>query len=203
MQHLSKTPECQSLHNELSAQHNNQQRAKRARVADVNVIVPEFLDPDLERERQNPFYPYIYDADDDFHLNDDALGNDGDRDEANIASINLEDADGSTTHTRNDGNQINYTLEQKFMVSLMKLLDGFAAPDYAVERIIEWASEAHQCGWDFVPKNKTRKGNVKWMYSMIKNAQHFLPKVRVVEHPYGPPIECITYDFVPQLLSLL
>ena len=41
------------------------------------------------------------------------------------------------------------------------------------------------------------------MYGMIKNANHFLPKVQMVTHDWKPPFECIVYDFVPQLLSLL
>ena len=206
LQHLSKVPQCMEFQNKLASRNDNSQpAAKRQRKADTSRIVPEFLDADLERERQNPFYPYIIEGEDDDNFNQDGWDDEIDETEE-VASPNDETAGLPETETYQQPlqqPQKSFTMEQRYMVQLIKLLDSFGAPDYAVEQIIEWAATAHQAGWDFCPKTKARKGNIKWMYSMIKNANHFLPKVRVVEHDCGPPFECITYDFVPQLLSLL
>ena len=193
MLHLRKSPICMEVFNRSRNGCN-----KRLKTANTTAVVSEFIDPSIQRNRQNPFYPIFEEQG--IPANDES-GSTNDSDIKQIVDMGNDGQPENETNI-NDGFS-TYTKEQRYMCQLIWLLDSFGAPDYAVERIIEWAQDARRDGWDFNPKTKSRHGNIKWMYDTITNANHLLPKVQLVKHNYGPPFECIVYDFVPQLLSLL
>jgi len=94
--------------------------------------------------------------------------------------------------------------ENKWTIVLLKILDDMNAPDYAFKKIIGWAHEAKQHGYSFQPPGGlTRKNNIAYFRKKIFQSEKLLPKIETVNLPHGPPSEIVTFDFVPQLLSLL
>jgi hypothetical protein len=89
----------------------------------------------------------------------------------------------------------------------MYLLDDMECPDYAFQRIMDWARNCFKAGFDFSPKSKTRLGNLKWMYDSLHNSEQMMPNVVSIQLPDPLPdvksMDVICYDFVPQLLSIL
>jgi hypothetical protein len=49
----------------------------------------------------------------------------------------------------------------------------------------------------------TRSNNISVLFKSIHNARRMLPSVTRVIVPHGPPVDVVTYEFAPQLLSLL
>ena len=109
----------------------------------------------------------------------------------------------------NDGpsDYASFTPSQKAVTSLMLLLDSMQCPDYAFEKIMEWARTSFQAGFDFNPQCTTRLGNLKWMYGSLHNSSKMLPHLETIvlpdPLPYASKLDVICYDFVPQLLSIL
>ena len=78
------------------------------------------------------------------------------------------------------------------------------ASDYAFKAILTWTRAAHAEGFSFQPKGgKTRRRNVERLFAMMTNATQLLPMVQTVAVPHVPSCDVITFDFVPQLLTLL
>ena len=102
---------------------------------------------------------------------------------------------------------VSFTLAQKAVTSLMLLLDSMQCPDYAFEKVMEWARTSFQAGFDFNPQCTSRLGNLKWMYGSIHNSTKMLPHLESIVLPDPSPcadkLDVICYDFVPQLLSIL
>ena len=97
-----------------------------------------------------------------------------------------------------------YSNDQKWTVSLLKTLDNINAPDYAFPAVLKWARNAHEAGYSFYPTGGvTRPKNINVLFKSIHNAQRMLPSVTRVVVPHGPPVDVVTYEFAPQLLSLL
>lgn len=103
-----------------------------------------------------------------------------------------------------DNPSFPYTTDQKWTVALLKLLIDWNAPDEAFGRILKWARSAKADNYSFYPRGGTsRNKNIDVLFDSIENAKLLLPSVSKVMVPHGAPIDVITYDFVPQLLSLL
>lgn len=97
-----------------------------------------------------------------------------------------------------------YTTDQKWTVSLLKILDHANAPDYAFGEVLEWARGACADNYSFKPVGGlSRSKNVDALINSVVNGDKLLPFVRRVELDHGPPSDVICFDFVPQLLSLL
>ena len=97
-----------------------------------------------------------------------------------------------------------YTTDQKWTVSLLKILDDMNAPDYAFESILKWARSANAGNYSFYPDGGlSRLRNIDGLFSSMKNAKQLLPSVYTVACPHGSDCDVIAFDFVPQLLSLL
>ena len=97
-----------------------------------------------------------------------------------------------------------YTTDQKWTVSLLKILDEMNAPDYAFESILKWARSASADTYSFYPDGGlSRLRNIDELFSSMKNAKQLLPSVYTVACPHGSLCDVIAFDFVPQLLSLL
>jgi len=113
------------------------------------------------------------------------------------------------------------SLDTKWVVSLLLLLDGINAPDHAYKAIMRWAQEAYDDGYDFRPpegglsRSKVIDSMTK---NVLKNGKLLLPNVVEVTLPHGGrtvklPNEdtiheaatsnVVCFDFVPQLLFLL
>ena len=96
-----------------------------------------------------------------------------------------------------------YTLEQRCMVNLLKILEDMNCPDTAVTKIIKWAKTSYDAGFDFNPASKTRHGNLQWMKKMTVNNSAFFPKLETVHLNDETKIDVVCYDFTVQLLRLL
>jgi len=100
-----------------------------------------------------------------------------------------------------------YTKEMKWTVALLKLVDDIKAPDEAFGKILLWARNAAKDEYSFEPHaGLSRSNNVKNLFDCMDNAKYLLPSVSAVpttELAHGPTIDVISFDFVPQLLSLL
>ena len=97
-----------------------------------------------------------------------------------------------------------YTTDQKWTVSLLKILDKANAPDYVFGDILEWGRSASAQNYSFNPVGGlSRSKNVDSLVNSVQNGNKLLPFVRRVMVPHGPPSDVICFDFVPQLLSLL
>ena len=100
-----------------------------------------------------------------------------------------------------------YNEEMKWTVALLKLVDDLKAPDDAFGKILFWACNAAKEEYSFEPHaGLSQSNNVKNLFDCMENAKHLLPSVSAVpttELANGPTIDVISFDFVPQLLSLL
>jgi len=89
------------------------------------------------------------------------------------------------------------------MINLIKLLDDMECPDYALDKILNWAHESFLNGFEFNPTIKTRKGTLKWMKKMVVHNDAFYPNPVSVNLNNETKIDVICYDFALQLLSIL
>jgi hypothetical protein len=97
-----------------------------------------------------------------------------------------------------------YTTDQKWTVSLLKILDHANAPDYTFGEVLAWARSASADRYSYNPVGGiSRSDNVDALINSVRNGKKMLPFVRRVDVPHGAPSDVICFDFVPQLLSLL
>jgi Plavaka transposase len=97
-----------------------------------------------------------------------------------------------------------FSTDQKWTISLLKLLDDINAPDYAFASVLTWARNAQADGYSFYPVGGiSRTNNVDVLFKSVTNAQRLLPSVKTVDVPHGSPCDVIVYEFAPQLLNLL
>ena len=146
-------------------------------------------------------------------ISDDAIApeafHDNDNDDNDVASFEGQQSaeeDNSVCFVGAPKFQSNfmYTTDQKWTVSLLKILDEAQAPDYAFGQVLKWARLASTHGYSFAPNGGlSRSKNVDVLINSVVNADKLLPFVRRVEVPHGLPSDVVCFDFVPQLLSLL
>ena len=101
---------------------------------------------------------------------------------------------------------VPYTTDQKWTISLLKLLKDMNAPDYAFANILTWARDAKSDNYSFQPKGGlSRNRNLAIFTEALQNAKLLLPTVISVTSPNNEFMSCdvIAFDFVPQLLRLL
>jgi hypothetical protein len=90
-----------------------------------------------------------------------------------------------------------YTTDQKWTVSLLKILDKANAPDYVFGDILEWGRSASAQNYSFNPVGGlSRSKNVDSSVNSVQNGNKLLPFVRRVMVPHGPPSDVICLDFV-------
>ena len=188
--HLRKSDDCRAV---LDCSTTADLATLQQKHANTTAVTTTFLNPKRQAERQNPFYPFI-DTIDNFEV---------DIDNQDIADVFQVDETNVIQSISGTDPSIAYTTEQKAIVDLVQILDSFNAPDYALEKILDWAQRALQSGFDFHPRCKSRSANVKWMYEMLSKSKQMLPYLRQVDPIVGNPFDCICFDFVPQFLSLL
>ena len=104
----------------------------------------------------------------------------------------------NTTKTTGESCYSSFTTSQRFVTSLIFLLDSMECPDYAFRAILDWAQESFASGFDFNPKCKSRTGNLKWMFESFHNAKQMLPHLTKIDLPDPLPdcdtLEVICYD---------
>ena len=94
--------------------------------------------------------------------------------------------------------QFMFSTDQKWTISLLKILDNMNAPDYAFESILKWARNAHADGYSFYPNGgPSRIHNIDVLFKSVANAQRLLPSVISVAVPHGAPCDVIAYEFAP------
>ena len=109
-----------------------------------------------------------------------------------------------TQHNRIASSQFMFSTDQKWTISLLKILDDMNAPDYAFESVLKWARSAQADGYSFFPDGgQSRMRNVDVLFKSVANAHRLLPSVLPVNVPHGPPCDVIAYEFAPQLLNIL
>ena len=97
-----------------------------------------------------------------------------------------------------------HSVNQKWTVSLLKILNDMNAPDYAFSNILRWGYDAKAEGYTFKPPGGfNRNRNISLIYNSLHNADKLRPSVRTVLCPPMDPSDVITFDFAPQLLLLL
>ncbi len=97
-----------------------------------------------------------------------------------------------------------YTTDQKWTVSLLKILDHANAPDYTFGEVLEWARSASANSYSYNPVGGlSRSKNVDALINSVRNEKKLLPFVRRIDIDHGSPSDVICFDFVAQLLSLL
>ena len=87
-----------------------------------------------------------------------------------------------------------FTTDQKWTVTLLKLLDDINAPDYAFTKILKWAHSAQAEGYSFHRANGelSRMQNINVLFASLKNAKRLLPSVSTVEFQDGTNSHVIT-----------
>jgi hypothetical protein len=97
-----------------------------------------------------------------------------------------------------------HTVDQKWTVALLKVVDDINAPDYAFGLILAWARGASSEEYSFHPQlGLDCARNVTVLVKSIANATQLLPSVLSVSSPHGAPCDVVVFDFVPQLLRQL
>ena len=99
-----------------------------------------------------------------------------------------------------------FSTDQKWTISLLKVLNDMNAPDYAFASILTWARSAVAEQYSFYPKGGlSRNRNLAYFTEGLQNGKLLLPAVVRVPSPNNPDLTCdvIAFDFVPQLLRLL
>ena len=99
---------------------------------------------------------------------------------------------------------IIHSINQKWTVALLKLLNDINAPDYAFGQLLQWGCNAMSDGYRFNPPcGVNRNRNIAGLYDTLHNADKLRPRVQTVVCPPAEPSDVITFDFAPQLLYLL
>ena len=105
----------------------------------------------------------------------------------------------SLTHHR-----FMHTLDQKWTIDLLKVLDNMNAPDYAFKDILLWARGANSANYTFNPPGGlSRSKSIDLLFDTMPNARQLLPSIVPIACEDGSASNVIVFDFVPQLLSLL
>ena len=99
-----------------------------------------------------------------------------------------------------------YTTDQKWTVSLLKILDKANAPDYVFGDILEWGRSASAQNYSFNPVGGlSRSKNVDSLVNSVQNGNKLLPFVCRVMVPHGPPSDVILpscFLLLPWVLTL-
>lgn len=117
-------------------------------------------------------------------------------------SIEAEAITNSPTLTSTTG--VIHSVNQKWTVALLQLLNEINAPDYAFSRILKWGRDAKAEGYTFNPLGGlNRNRNIALIYDSLHNAEKLRPSVQTIHCPTAGSSDVIIFEFAPQLLYLL
>jgi hypothetical protein len=96
-----------------------------------------------------------------------------------------------------------YTNSRRVEVDLLRTLEEMQTPLYAYQRIMEWASDAHDTGYTFRPKAETRGGLISELQTSLhmKNMRPMHKKITLKGESVETTI--VYFDFTANLLSIL
>lgn len=98
-----------------------------------------------------------------------------------------------------------FTNARRVEVVLLKILTELEAPLWAFKTIMDWACDACQTGYKFMPKQQTYKSQISTIERWV-GMEHMRPTVVDVKLPgkrEGDSIAVTTFDFISQFHSLL
>ena len=98
-----------------------------------------------------------------------------------------------------------YTNARRVEVILLKILTELEAPLWAFKDIMDWACDAHQSGYRFMPEQATYKNQLKTIGKWV-GMEHMRPTSVQLQLPGSRPEDKITvvkFDFISQFHSLL
>jgi hypothetical protein len=97
-----------------------------------------------------------------------------------------------------------YVSDQKWTITLLKLLDNMNAPDYKFEANMKWARATKDNNYSLNPQGGlSRSKNVDILFQSMSNAQQLLPSVQPMPTHNKTTCDVIAFDFVLRLLKLL
>lgn len=197
--HLEKSPSCRKyFQKEVEPDNPPKKRTKATRLSENVASLSLLSPPRLACHDVNTNYPYRdgIGIENFLHVDEDV--------DSHTTKESMTPSEVPMKRKLDDNSPFIYSCNQKWTIALLKLLDEINAPGSFFGRIITWARNAHNDGYDFHPIGGTnRRAAVQALYSTVHNSRHLLPSVVNVVVPHGPPIDVVAFDFVPQLLSLL
>ena len=104
-----------------------------------------------------------------------------------------------------DPSQAIFTNARRVEVTLLKLLTEIEAPLWAFKDIMDWACDAQQSGYKFMPQQQTYKSQLQTISRWV-GMEHMQPSETTVSLPGVRPLDTIpvaTFDFISQFHSLL
>jgi hypothetical protein len=102
-------------------------------------------------------------------------------------------------------NQTVFTNARRVEVTLLKILTELEAPLWAFKVLMEWALDAAQSGYKFIPQQASYQSQVETICKWV-GMEHMHPTEVIVPLPGirpGDTVPVTTFDFVSQLHSLL
>jgi hypothetical protein len=88
-----------------------------------------------------------------------------------------------------------YTTNQKWTVSLLKILDHANAPDYTFGEVLEWARSASADNYSYNPVGGLSCAkNVDALINSVRNGKRLLHFVQRVDVHHGSPSDVIRFD---------
>jgi Plavaka transposase len=102
-------------------------------------------------------------------------------------------------------NSTVYTNARRVEVTLMKILTELEAPLFAFKVLMDWALDASQSGYNFIPQQESYQSQMQTIAKWV-GMEHMRPSVVNVPLPGIRPDDAIpvtTFDFISQLHSLL
>ena len=98
-----------------------------------------------------------------------------------------------------------YTNARRVEVTLLKILTELETPLFAFKVLMDWAFDATQSGYNFIPRQQTYPAQLQSIAKWV-GMEHMRPKVVNVPLPrirLDDSIPVTTFEFVSQLHSLL
>ena len=98
-----------------------------------------------------------------------------------------------------------YTHTRRVKVALLKILTELEAPLWAFKVIMDWACDANQNGYKFIPHQESYKAQVQTIAKWVA-MDHMIPEVVSVKLPglrAGDEVPVTTFQFTTQFHSLL
>jgi hypothetical protein len=94
-----------------------------------------------------------------------------------------------------------FSTDQKWTISLLKVLNDMNAPDYAFASILTWARSAVAEQYSFYPKGGlSRNRNLAYFTEGLQNGKLLLPAVVRVPSPNNPDLTC---DVIKKIYLIL
>ena len=89
-----------------------------------------------------------------------------------LVDMQLEDV-----QSTEDSNMFMYTNELRVENNLLKLVTDMNVPNYAFEKIMDWARDAHTSGYQFNPRATNYKSQIQQMQS-YSNRKYIRPHIK-------------------------